>query len=130
LRLLDALRALAQRDRDLLDARIAQIERMGMALAAIAHDRYLLALDQVQVRVAVVIYAHFFHPCYDGCQSLSLLLLWHLRLGGLTRQRKNTPLLKPLPVLTFTAVSHSMKNLHETAARPISVDSGAPIRPT
>src|SRR5215831_13337893 len=59
-RLLDALRALAQRDRDFLDAGITQVKRMGVALAAIAHDRYLLAFDQIQVSVAVVIYAHFF----------------------------------------------------------------------
>ena len=64
--LLDALRALAQRDRDVLDAGIAQVERMGMALAAIADDGDLLALDQVQVGVAIVINTH-------GAQVLSVL---------------------------------------------------------
>ena len=62
LRLLDALRALAQRHRDLLDAGIAQVERMGVALAAIADDGDFLALDQIQVGVAVVINAHGVHP--------------------------------------------------------------------
>src|SRR5262249_60587433 len=56
--LLRRARALAQRHRDLLDAGVAQVQRMGMALAAIADDGDLLALDQVQVGVAVVIYAH------------------------------------------------------------------------
>ena len=56
--LLDALRALAQRHRDVLDAGVAQIERMGMALAAIADDGDLLALDQVQVGVAIVVNTH------------------------------------------------------------------------
>ena len=60
--LLDALRVLAQRDRDVLDAGIAQIERVGMALAAIADDGDLLALDQVQVGVAVVVNTHCLSP--------------------------------------------------------------------
>ena len=58
LRLLRRARTRAQRHRHLLDAGVAQIERMGMALAAIADNGDLLALDQVQVGVAVVIYAH------------------------------------------------------------------------
>ena len=56
--LLHAGRGLAQRDRDVLDAAIAQIERVRMALAAVADDGDLLALDQVQVGVAVVVNAH------------------------------------------------------------------------
>ena len=56
--LLDARRALAQRHRDVLDAAVAQVERMGMALAAVADDGDLLALDQVQVGVAIVINTH------------------------------------------------------------------------
>ena len=60
--LLDALRVLAQRHGDVLDAGIAQIERVRMALAAIADDGDLLALDQVQVGVTVVINTHWFHP--------------------------------------------------------------------
>ena len=66
LRLLHALRVLAQRHRDVLDAGIAQIERMGMALAAIADDGDLLALDQVQVGVAVVINAHGVSPLLEA----------------------------------------------------------------
>ncbi len=45
-------------DRDLLDAGVAQIERMGVALAAVADDGDLLALDQVQVGVAIVVNTH------------------------------------------------------------------------
>ena len=56
--LFDAGRALAQRDRDLLHARIAQVERVGMALAAVADNGDLLALDQVQVGVAIVVNTH------------------------------------------------------------------------
>ena len=51
-------RALAQRDRDVLDAGIPHIQGVGVALAAVADDGDLLALDQVQVGVAVVINAH------------------------------------------------------------------------
>ena len=69
LRLLDALRALAQRHGHVLDAGIAQIERMGMALAAIADDGDLLALDQVDVGVAIVINAH-------DCCPLLLAASW------------------------------------------------------
>ena len=56
--LLHASRGLAERDRDLLDAAVAQIERVGVALAAIADDGDLLALDQVQVGIAIVINTH------------------------------------------------------------------------
>jgi hypothetical protein len=35
-----------------------RVQRMGMALAAIADDDDLLALDQVQVGVAIVINSH------------------------------------------------------------------------
>ena len=51
-------RALAQRDGDILDAGILQVQRMGVALAAIADDDDLFALDQVQVGVAIVINTH------------------------------------------------------------------------
>ena len=60
-----ALGALAQRDRDVLDARVAQVERVGVPLAAIADDGDLLALDQVQVGVAIVVNAHGVPlPCF------------------------------------------------------------------
>src|SRR5690606_9083321 len=38
--------------------RIAQVQRMGVALAAIAEDGDLLVLDQVHVAIAVVVNAH------------------------------------------------------------------------
>ena len=60
--LFDALRTLAQRHNDLFDAGIAQVERMGVALAAIADDGDFLALDQVQVGVAVVVNTHGSYP--------------------------------------------------------------------
>ena len=74
-RLLDALRALAQRHRDVLDAGIAQIERMGVALAAVADDGDLLALDQVQVGVAVVVNTHVFSPLLAQSASSRRLVL-------------------------------------------------------
>src|SRR6266404_4425919 len=40
------------------DAGILQVQRVGMALAAIADDADLLALDEVQVGVAIVINTH------------------------------------------------------------------------
>src|SRR6202011_1798652 len=58
LRLLGGCRALAQRDGDVLDAGILQVQRVGMALAAIADDADLLAFDEVQVGVAIVINTH------------------------------------------------------------------------
>ena len=74
--LLDALRALAQRHRDILDAGVAQIERMGMALAAVADDDDLLALDQVQVGVAVVINTHvLFIPAEARCWPIAAVEL-------------------------------------------------------
>ena len=62
LRLLHSLRILAQRHRDLLDAGVAQIEGVGVALAAVADDGDFLALDQVQVGVAIVVNTHEYHP--------------------------------------------------------------------
>ena len=51
-------RAFAQRHDDVLRARIAQVQRMRVALAAIADDGHLLVLDQIDVAVTVVIDAH------------------------------------------------------------------------
>ncbi len=57
-RLLGRGRAGAQRDRDLCNAAVAQILRVGVALAAIAEDGDLLALDEPDVGVAIVINTH------------------------------------------------------------------------
>ncbi len=65
--------SLAQRNRDLLDAGIAQIERVGVALAAVADNGDLLALDQVQVGVAIVVNTHDCYP-YIGRVSGPLVL--------------------------------------------------------
>ena len=48
-----------QRHGHFLDAGITQVQRMGMALAAVADDGNLLALNQVHVGVAIVIDTHF-----------------------------------------------------------------------
>ena len=58
LSLLDAGRALAQGDRHILHAAIAQIEDMGVPLAAVADHGHLLALDQIDVGITIVIDAH------------------------------------------------------------------------
>jgi hypothetical protein len=50
--------ARAQRDHEILHAGILQVERVRVALAAIADDRDLFALDQVNVGVPVIINAH------------------------------------------------------------------------
>ena len=50
--------ALAERHGDLLHAGIPEVEGVGVALAAVADDDDLLALDQVDVGVAIVIDAH------------------------------------------------------------------------
>ena len=55
----------AQADGDIGLAAVAQVHRMGMALAAEADDGHLLRLDQVHVGVAVVVNAH-------GCATPSL----------------------------------------------------------
>ena len=56
--LFDAAGTFAQPDRDLLHAAVAQVERVGVALAAVADNGDLLALDQVQVGVAIVVNTH------------------------------------------------------------------------
>ena len=52
----------AQGDSHFLDARIAQVLRMGVALRAIAQNGDLFAGDQVQVGIGVVIDFHWFSP--------------------------------------------------------------------
>ena len=56
--LLGGGRAGAQRDRDILDAAVAHVEHMGVALAAIADDRDFLALDEIEIGITIVIDAH------------------------------------------------------------------------
>ncbi|MFT3811133.1 MAG: DUF924 family protein [Micropepsaceae bacterium] len=47
-----------QRHGQILHAAVAHVQHMGMALAAIADDRDLLALDEIHVRIAVVVNTH------------------------------------------------------------------------
>ena len=58
-RRLGAGRAGAERHGDFLDARIPQVQRMGVALAAVADDGHLLGFHQVHVGIAIVIDTHF-----------------------------------------------------------------------
>ena len=51
-------RALAEGDDDVLHAGVAQVEGVGMALAAVADDGDLLALDEIDVGIAIVIDTH------------------------------------------------------------------------
>src|SRR5262249_52090340 len=51
-------RGLAQRNCDLFNTAVAQIERVCVALAAVSDDGDLFALDQVQVGVAIVVNTH------------------------------------------------------------------------
>ena len=57
--LLGGRRAGLEADGDLLGAGILEVERMRPALAAIADDGDLLALDQIEIGVAIVIDTHF-----------------------------------------------------------------------
>ena len=51
-------------DRDVLDAGILEVQRMRVALAAVADDRDLLALDEIEVGIAIVIDAHVTFPSW------------------------------------------------------------------
>ena len=58
----DRLRTLAEPDNH-LDARIAQVQRMGVALRSVADDGCLLGLDQRQVRIGIVEdFSHVYSP--------------------------------------------------------------------
>ena len=48
-------RVLAQADDD-VDARVLEVLRVGVALGAVAEDRHGLAVQQVEVRVVVVVH--------------------------------------------------------------------------
>ena len=61
-------RALAQRDGHVLDAAILEVQRVRVTLAAVADDRDLLALDEIDVGITIVINAHGFL-----CSSRSVL---------------------------------------------------------
>ena len=58
LRLLDGGRVRPQRNGYVLDAAVAHVEQMRMTLAAVADDGHLLALDQIEIGVPVVVNAH------------------------------------------------------------------------
>src|SRR5258706_657551 len=55
-------RAGANRDHQFLDARVAHVLGMGMALGAKTDDGDLLVLDQIEIGIPIVIDAHFLLP--------------------------------------------------------------------
>jgi hypothetical protein len=59
---------LVQRDGDFLDTGIPGVQRVGMALAAIADDADLPALDEVEVGVMIVISPHWSLLCRIICR--------------------------------------------------------------
>ncbi len=63
-------RAGAQCHDDVLGTAIAQVQRMGMALAAIAKDGDFLVLDQVHIAIAIIINAHLSLSSDGGNQLL------------------------------------------------------------
>src|SRR6185436_12472253 len=66
----DPLRARREADAH-VDAGVAQVERVGVALRAVADDGYLLVLDQTGVGIAVIEDSgHHAAPC-DSCDSMS-----------------------------------------------------------
>ena len=56
--LFHAGRGLAQRNRNFFHAAVTQIERVSVALAAVSDNGDLLAFDEVQVSVAIVVNTH------------------------------------------------------------------------
>ena len=56
--LLGRRRARTQGDDDVLGAGVLEVERMGPALRAVADDDDLLALDQVEIGITIIINAH------------------------------------------------------------------------
>ena len=82
--LLGRRRARTQRDRDVLDAAVAHVEQMGMALAAVADHRDLLALDEIEIGVPIVIDAH-------GSSFLSLPVAGRLEMRGGTLESVSQP---------------------------------------
>ena len=66
-------RALTKRHGNVLGAGITQVQRVRMALAAVAKYGQLLVLDQVDVAVAIIIYAHRSFLCRRFRESRELL---------------------------------------------------------
>ncbi|MCY1307009.1 hypothetical protein D9M70_569040 [compost metagenome] len=60
--LLDRRRTFTKSDAHVGSAGILEVQRMGATLATVADDNDLLCLDQVNVCIAIVIYAHFHIP--------------------------------------------------------------------
>src|SRR5262245_2168773 len=121
--LLDALRALAQRHRHLLDPGIAQIERMGVTLAAIADDGDLLALDQVQVGVAVVVNTHGRSaPC-------SICHRCRMRINGKRQRKSSAPYIPsgPRPIATTPVRATSTKPIGSIRLMKLSILSVPPV---
>ncbi|EKD61954.1 MAG: hypothetical protein ACD_54C00008G0001 [uncultured bacterium] len=65
-------RAFAQRDHKVFRARIAQVQRMGVALAAVAENGDLFVLDDVHIAVTIVINAHLGAPSLVDGRSIEI----------------------------------------------------------
>ena len=68
--LLGACRTRTQGDGNFLDAAVAQVLRMGVALRTIAEHSDLLAGDEVKVRIGVIIDFHFFRSLSSSRLSI------------------------------------------------------------
>ena len=86
LRLLRRSRPGTERDGHILDAEVAQVQRMRVALAPKPDDRDLPVLDQIHVRIAVVINAHISpFPLRAGTLANAE---FPLKLGGCSFRRR------------------------------------------
>ena len=87
----------AERDRNLAHARVAQVLGVGVALAAIADDRDLLALDEPDVGIPVVVNAHLQIPMLR-CQPRGSGDPVGVAAGfPLSRERRVAKAVRPLP---------------------------------
>jgi len=57
--LLDGRRAGLKSDDDVLGAGILEVQRMGAALGAVTDDDDILGLDEIEIRITIIINAHF-----------------------------------------------------------------------
>ncbi|SJM35764.1 conserved hypothetical protein [Mesorhizobium delmotii] len=120
--LLGGCRAGLEADGDILDAGVLEVERVRPALAAIADDGDLLALDQVEIGVAIVIDTHFsFLPVLNSealrpgfCSIKSEKLL--RRPDGIAADSR---------LSQFQPVAEQQANLHVTGDQP---EKGAECR--
>ena len=61
---LGGCRAFAQRNNQVFGATVAQVQRMGVALRAIAKNGHFGVFNQIDIAIAVIVNAHGFVPCF------------------------------------------------------------------